>query len=88
MNDGNQGPCRHPAAGPHDAGQGGMIPDMPRQADMEKTSIYARVSNDDLAELDAYAKSEMLTRSLALAKILRAWADQRRAAKGGKPKAK
>lgn len=62
-----------------------MIEDMPRQADTEKTSIYARVNSEDLAEVDAFAKSEMITRSQVVAKIVRQWADARRNAKG-KPK--
>ena len=63
-----------------------MIGDMPRQPDTDKAAIYARVGKDDLSEVDAYAKSEMITRSQVVAKVIRQWADARRNAKGAKPK--
>lgn len=65
-----------------------MISDMPRRPDTDKTAMHARVTKTDLAEVDACARDEMITRSQVVARILRQWADQRRAAKGGKPAGK
>lgn len=59
--------------------------DMARPSDTSKTPIYAKVDKADLAELDAHCRETLLTRSTAVAQIVRAWADGRRAKKP-KPK--
>ena len=54
------------------------------KVDRVKIPIHARVDSVDVAELDAAAEEQLITRSQVVAQIIREWADRRRK-KAGKP---
>jgi hypothetical protein len=55
-----------------------------RQPGKVKVPIHARVDSVDVAELDAGADEQLITRSQVVAQIIREWADRRRR-KTGRP---